>query len=540
MTPSGIVNLKLSHGVSLAAVVALCLAPAARAATPHDILIQVGEHGPNALDDMVPAANELSQMVSWNIYDRLVTHGVKTLPDGKMFYDMTKMLPEAATSWDIADDGKTMTFHLRPDATFHTGNPVTAADVKWSFDRAIAVGGFPAVQMAAGSMTSPDQFSVVDPHTFRITFDRPNKLTLPDLVVPVPNILDAKEAKKHATADDPWALNWTREHDLGGGPFKIRAWQPGNQTVFERFDNWKSGPLPAMRRVVYREVASAGTRRALLEKGDVDVSTGLPPKDFAELAAAGKVNVIGTLMQNELFFVDINVTVPPFDNLKVRQAAALAMPYDSIMSQALYNRGVKMWGGDASAPFPPVWPTPSHVKPDLDQAKKLLTEAGFPNGFDTTLYFDLNQSTVQEPMALLMQEQLGKIGIRLAIEKVPGAEWFARMGAKKMPMVINYFYGWLDTPEYFFFWTYDGKNNSVFNTANYQNPAVDALIEKARFETDPAGYKQEISQMIGTVMADMPRIPVAHLFSDVALQKNVKGYVYWFHTAIDYRAISKN
>ncbi len=208
------------------------------------------------------------------IYDRLVTHAMKTLPDGKVMYDSTKLEPELATSWEVSDDGKTMIFHLRKDATFHDGSPVTAQDVKWSFDRAIAAGGFPAIQMAAGSYTDPNIFSVVDDYTFKISLPAPNKLALPDLAVPVPDIVNSKLALAHATTDDPWALKWTREHDAGGGPFKVASWKPGDQIVFDRFDDWKSGPLPALKRVVYREIESAGTRRALLEKGDVDVSVG--------------------------------------------------------------------------------------------------------------------------------------------------------------------------------------------------------------------------------------------------------------------------
>jgi peptide/nickel transport system substrate-binding protein len=510
------------------------------AATPKDILIEVGEHGPNSLDPMTPAANELSQLVAWQIYDRLVTHAMKTLPDGKVMYDATKLEPELATSWEVSDDGKTMVFHLRKDATFHDGSPVTATDVKWSFDRAIAAGGFPAIQMAAGSYTDPNSFSVVDEHTFKIGLSAPNKLALPDLAVPVPDIVNSKLALSHATTEDPWALNWTRDHDAGGGPFKVASWKAGDQIVFDRFDDWKSGPLPQLKRVVYREIESAGTRRALLEKGDVDVSVGLPPKDYSELAAAGKVNVIGTLMQNEMFHVDMNVTMKPFDDKRVRQAIAYAIPYDAIMKQALYNRAVPMFGADPSQAFAPVWPVASPYKTDLDKAKALLTEAGLPNGFKTELFIDMSQSTIQEPMALLIQEQLKKLGIEVTITKIPGSEWFAKMGSKSMPMDINYFYGWLDYPEYFFFWTYDGKNNSVFNTPNYVNPDLDKLTAAARFETlDKAKYEETISKMNAIVMDDVPRAPVAHLFSDIAMQKNVQGYVYWFHTHLDYRFVSK-
>lgn len=512
----------------------------AAAATPKDTLVLVNEMGPNSLDTMLPSANDQARMVAWNIYDRLVSHGTKTMPNGATGYDATKFVPELAESWEVLDEGKTMIFHLRKDALFHDGSPVTAEDVKWSFDRAVAAGGFPAIQMAAGSLTSPDQFSVVDAHTFKITFEKANKLSLPDLAVPVPCITNKALVMKHATDADPWGLEWSQRNDAGGGAFKVASWKPGDQLVLTRFDDWKSGPAPELKKVVFRQIASPGTRRALLEKGDVDLSVGLPPKDYAELAAAGKLKVIGTPVQGDLLFIDMNVKIAPFDNPKVRQAMAYAIPYEQIMASALYQRGVPMFGADpAPTTYPPTWPTPSPFKTDLEKAKALLAEAGHPDGFETTLSFDLSQATTREPIALLVQESLAKIGVKITIEKVPGANWFANMASKTMPFVIAEFYPWLDYPEYHFFWTYHGGNNSVFNTCNYVNPALDALIETARFTTDKVEYEKTLSAMVGTVMADVPRIPLAQLLGDVAMQQNVENYVYWFHQHIDYRTIRK-
>jgi len=403
----------------------------------------------------------------------------------------------------------------------------------------VAAGGFPAVQMAAGSLDNPNKFSVVDDHTFRITLDKPNKLILPDLVVPVPVIVNSTLAKKHATAADPWALEWVARNDAGGGAYKIESWTPGQQTVFVRFDEWKSGPLPQLKKVIYRQIASAGTRRALLEKGDVDISVGLPPKDYAELAKSAKVKVIGVPVQNDLIFVDMNTKIKPFDNAKVRQAISYAIPYKEILASALYGRGVGMFAGDAAKPYAPTWPVPIKYTTDLAKAKALLAEAGYPNGFKTTLSFDLSEATVREPTAILIQESLKKIGVELTLEKVPGSNWFAQMASKTMPMVIAEFYGWLDYPEYFFFWNFDGKNNAVFNTANYTNPALDEQIEIARFAADDKTYKASLQKMVDIVMTELPRIPLYTRFSDFAMQKNVQGFWYWFHTHPDFRKFYK-
>ena len=383
----------------------------ASAADRSTSLVLLTEDSPSTLDIHGATANRPTQYVAWNVYDRLLTYGTKTLPDGSLSYDKEKLEPQLAESWTVAPDSRSVTFKLRADATFHDGTPVTAKDVKWSLDRAIAAGGFPAIQMGAGSMTAPEQFTVVDDHTIRITFPESNKLSIPDLAVPVPSIINSELAKQHATAEDPWAFEWVGRNDAGGGPYKVEKWSPGSELVLARFDEWKSGPQPAIERAVMRVVPSAGTRRALLERGDADISFNLPPKDFAELQAEGKVKVVGTPVEADLVYLDMNVTKEPFNNLKVRQAVALAVPYDQILKNAFYDRAYKMWGADSSTPADAAWPVPSPFNQDLEKAKALLAEAGFPTGFSTTLSYDLSQATIYEPTAILIKEALGKIGI---------------------------------------------------------------------------------------------------------------------------------
>ena len=144
----------------------------------RELLIVANEFGPNSLDIHTVGANRPSYGVSWICYDRLMTFGRKTLPDGQVTYDFSKLEPELAESWTVAPDGSHVVFRLRRTAKFHDGTSVTAKDVKWSFDRALSVGGFPTFQMAAGSLEKPEQFVVVDEHTFRVNFLRPDKMTV--------------------------------------------------------------------------------------------------------------------------------------------------------------------------------------------------------------------------------------------------------------------------------------------------------------------------------------------------------------------------
>lgn len=512
---------------------------AASADARQETLLIVNELGPNSLDIHGVGANRPAYGVAWNCYDRLMTYGKLTLPGGSASYDYKKLEPELAESWQVAPDGLSVTFKLRKDARFHDGAPVTAKDVKWSLDRALAMGGFPTFQMKAGALEKPEQFVVLDDHTVRIDFPRKDKMTMPDLAVPVPSIYNSELAKKNATSDDPWAANWLKNNCAGGGAYKVTSWKPGQEIVFERFDDWKSGPLPKMKRIIVRDVPSAGNRRALLERGDADMSYDVPPKDAQELAKAGsKVNIVSQPVENAAWYVGMNVVNPPFNNPKVRQAVAYAIPYDKIMDSAFYGRAVKLYGATSNEPAGAVWPQPFAYRTDLAKAKALMKEAGMENGFETTLSFDLGQATISEPTAILLQEALAQIGIKTTINKIPGANWRSALLKKDMPLIINRFSGWLNYPEYFFYWTYHGQN-AVFNTMSYQNPALDKFIDAARLDTDAKKYDADVKGFIALAAQDVPRVPLAQPYLDVAMQKNISGYTYWFHLQPDYRQLEK-
>jgi peptide/nickel transport system substrate-binding protein len=401
------------------------------------------------------------------------------------------------------------------------------------------VGGFPTFQMAAGSLEKPEQFEVVDEHTFRVKFLRRDKLTMNDLAVPVPCIFNSELVKKNATAQDPWGLVFTRNNVAGGGAFKVEAFRSGQEIIYVRYDEWKSGPLPKLRRIVQREVPNAGNRRALLVKGDIDITFDLPPKDFAELSKeSGGVKVTSTPIENAMYYLGMNVTKPPFNDPRIRQAVAYALPYERMFDNALYGRGIKLYGGDGGTVKNTAWPQPTGYKSDINKAKALMAEAGVAAGFETTLSFDLGGATVGEPMAVLMQEALAQIGIKLTLNKIPGATWRSALLKKDMPLLLNRFGGWLNYPEYFFFWCYHGQN-AVFNTMSYQNAKLDKIITNARFAESKPLYDSFVKDMIQIGFDDVPRVPLFQPTMDVAMQKDVQGYQYWFHLQPDYRQLFK-
>ena len=396
-TPTQLKRRSLLKAASLTPLAASAImATQAHAQDKKDTLIMANEFGPNMLDIHGLGANRPSYGVAWNAYDRLITYGKKKLPDGSSMYDFTKFEPELAERWKMDADGMGVTFSLRKDAKFHDGTPVTAKDVKWSFDRALAMGGFPTFQMKAGSLEDPAQFKVVDDHTFYVKFIRKDKLSMPDLGVPVASIYNSTLAKKNATEKDPWAADWLKTNEAGGGAYKVESWKPGQELIYTRFEEWKSGPLPKIKRIIQRDVPSSGNRRALLQRGDIDVTYSLPPKDFSDFAGdKGKIKVASLPVENALFYLGMNSAKPPFNNVKVRQAVAYALPYDKMFESAFYGRGIKMSGG-SNDPKAPVWPQAHGYKTDIAKAKQLMAESGV-GPIETVLSYDLGNATVSEP-----------------------------------------------------------------------------------------------------------------------------------------------
>ncbi len=519
--------------------------PTASASGTTTLTVVQGGGFPNSLDIHRVGTNRPAYGISWVIYDRLMTFGRKEMPDGSLSYDYTLLEPELAESWEMANDGMSVTFNLRQDATFHDGTPVTARDVKWSFDRAVSIGGFPTFQMKAGALENPDQFEVVDDHTFRVKFLRPDKLTMLDLAVPIPVVINFALVEPHLTEADPWGAEWLNGNDAGSGAYTIRDFNPSERITLARFEEWKSGPLPAIQEVILLNVPEAGNRRALLERGDVDVNFELSEKDLKEITAINKFAMVSTPVENCLYSIDLHANpelkgaANPFADAKVRQAVAYATPYDAIMETAFYGQVVPMHGADSVEPKDITWPQPHPYQTDLDKAKQLMVEAGYPNGFETTLAFDLGNKEWAEPAAVLIQESLGQIGIKVNLEKVPSANFRSVLVEKSRPMIINPFGGWLNYPEYFFFYAYHSQD-ATFNGGSYKNPDMDKMIETAlASEPGKPEYDANVKGFIKMAWEEMPRVPLVQPVTSVAMQPSISGYQYWFHRQLDFRQLAK-
>ncbi|AMY70334.1 ABC transporter substrate-binding protein [Frigidibacter mobilis] len=507
----------------------------AAAQSREDSLRVLSEGAANSFESFSVGINRNSLQISWNIYDRLVKFAYKAREDGTAYYDYFDIQPELAERYEVSDDKTSITFHLRKDAVFHDGAPVTAEDVKWSLDRVVS-SPIGLSQFGTGSMKETSQFVVVDAHTVRIDLPQPDRFALPNLALTYPIIVNSKLALQHATTEDPFASEWLKMNPAGGGAYKIARAQIGERILFERFEDWKSGPLPAFRQVLWQTVPAAESRVASLLKGDADVAQDLPPKDVMRLLENTDVKVVG-VPTSSFQFIGMNTQLAPFDDVRVRQAIAYALPYDAMFQTALFGRGQPLFGGEPGAPETTTFPQPLGYSTDLEKAKALLAEAGLPDGFETTFQFELSVATVAEPVALLLQESLGKIGIRVTIDKVPAGQLGTLLQEKKVPFYFEGSTSYLADPDYFFRVFYYGDTR--WNFGSYQNPEFISLVDATRYETDQAAYDTSVRRMIELVKDEVPIILLWHPSLDTGMAKSVEDYSYTFHRQLDFRPLTR-
>lgn len=511
-------------------------AASAQAQTREETLRAVSGSTINSLDPTLLNATRESIALGMVTYDRLVAFKRKT-EGGHLVFDLAHLRGELAESFSVSPDGLTFTFKLRPGASFHDASPVTIEDVKWSLDRAVSAKSGAAPQLSTGSLTKPEQFTIIDPQTLQVKLDKADQLALGNLATPFARIINSKLALAHATPDDPWANEWLKDHEAGGGAYSVDRYVPGEQLVLKRNESWKNGDdgkLPYFKRLIIQVVPEAATRANLVEKGDADLAIDLQASDVIALEQRGKVKVVSNPQVNAFTFLAFNSKRPPFDNVKVRQAIAAALPYESLFKAAIYGRGAKLFGGTwtdtpPTAAFPQ--PMPTHTDPAL--AKTLLAEAGFPNGFKTTLAFSVGNAAVAEPVAALTKEALAAIGIEVDIRKLPDAQLASIATDKSFDMMTDGSAAYLPSTDYFFRIFFQGP--SRWNFGSWDNKEIVELTAKARFEPDPASYDKLTRRMIALEAQEVPVVMLWQPNQEAVMAKNIDGFTYWFHRQTDYR-----
>lgn len=382
--------------------------------------------------------------------------------------DEGNIAPMLAESWDIEDDC-TYIFHLRKGVKFHNGEELKASDVAFSFSKI-------AESPHASSIRATIDFEnskALDEYTFEMKLTEPFGPILNHLSHAVMAIVNEKA---YTEAGDQ-----VNEKPCGTGPYKFVAWYPADRIEMVAFDDYW-GEKAAITNLTWRTIPEIASRSIEVEAGTVDVAIDIQASELARLEKVEKVTTFKE-ERSSINFICLNNLIAPFDNVKVRQAINMAIDVDAICNVVYQGTGAV-----AQAPMSKsVWAYNDNLPPherNVEKAKELLAEAGYPDGFTCTMTCDQNQQRLDT--AEMVQMQLAEIGITMKIASMERGTFIDNVISGNLEM---FGLGWTaDTgdPDYALFASFHSSmHGEGGNMSFYTNPEVDRLLDLGRSSTDP-------------------------------------------------------
>jgi peptide/nickel transport system substrate-binding protein len=433
-----------------------------------------------------------------------------------------KIIPALAESWETPEPTR-WRFHLRHDVKFHNGDIFTADDVIFSADRVRATGSnFTSV------IPADAKFVKVDDYTVDVVLSSPN----PILITQWDGwyIMDKKWCEQNnAVAPTPASAttpSYASLHENGTGPFTIESHQPGVKTVFKAFPGWWRKPEHNLKEIIFTPIGSDATRVAALLSGEVDVIEPVPLQDIQRVNASGNAKVmtgpeLRTIFlgmdqgRDELLYSNVKGK-NPFKDIRVREAFYKAIDDDAIKSRVM--RGLSTPSALMIAPqLFPLSKDFTRPKADPDGAKKLLAEAGYPDGFEVTMDCPNDRYVNDAAICQAVVGMLARIGVKVDLLAQPKAQYFAKVLKPGGYKTSFYLLGWTPASMDSHNVLHDilGCNNDPKDTArgeanlgNYCNKEVDALTDKVLVEADNAKRDQLIKQAYEIVIKDYGYIPL--------------------------------
>lgn len=482
-------------------IVALMLAAGPALAGPPDSLVLGMQLEPPNLDPTAGAAGAIDEVVYANLFEGLTR-----------FREDGSIAPGLAESWEVSEDGRSYTFHLRDGVRFHDGTAFDAGDVVFSLDRAR---GPDSTNAQKALFDGIEAVTVIDPGTVRVDLGAPDSgflwaLAWGDAVILAPETADAA-----ATAP------------VGTGPFRFDRWVRGDRVELARNDAYWGAPV-ALDRAVFRFISDPTAAYAALLAGDIDAFPNVPaPETLMQFKADPHFQVTVGLTEGETILA-INNARPPLDDIRVRRAIAHAIDRQALIDGALYGYGTPI--GSHFAPHHPAYVDLTGLSAyDPDAARSLLAEAGFADGLRLTL--TLPPPAYARRGGEIVAAQLRAVGIDARIEAVEWAQWLERVfrGHDYDLTIVSHTepldIGIYARPDYYF---------------GYDNPEMGALMARLRAAPDTAGRNAILAEAQAIIARDqvnaflfqLARTGVADarlrgLWANAPVQANDLTGVYW-------------
>lgn len=423
--------------------------------------------------------------------------------DGLVRTGTTELQGALAESWEVSEDGLTTTFHLRDGLAFADGTPLTAQDVVWSYQRSLLGPGYVKALLPFAGVASPDDVTAPDDSTVVVTSSFASPLLAKMEAMQPLGIFSQATGEANATDDDPWAGEWFRENANSSGPYTVASYDPTQQLVLEPNEHYYAPEKIANAGVTVQFVSDPSQRALLLRSGELDLAQGIPLDQVKAMEDEDGLTVVSE-PSNRLEYLGFNTAEAPFDDARVRQAVAKAVPYQDLVDQVLYG-----YANASTGVVPASMETHSDdagtFEEDLDAAADLLAEAGLPDGFSSTLYYK-QSNAVEAAAAVLVQANLKEIGVDIDLKPLTDADFTQQTNARALPMYLNNFLGWGADPFYQMY--YLAGSAAGTNFTSYANPDLDALLQEGVATTDEAGRAEISAEAQQVIYDDMPFVPV--------------------------------
>ncbi len=499
----------------------LFAASAAPAATPDNALVMAWQFDDIITLDPAEIFEFSGAEFAGNAYDRLIGYDVDNVEE---IYGL------AAESWEVGDDGKTYTFKIRKGMTFSSGNPVTAEDAAFSLQRTVILNkspGFILTQFGFTADNVREKIKAADDHTLVLETDKAYAPTfvLYCLTSTVGSVVDKKTVMAHEK-DGDLGHAWLRTNYAGSGPFALNAWKASELLMLDANETYWDG-APAMKRVMIRHIPEPATQRLLLEKGDIDIARNLGPDQIKGLTGNADIK-IHSAPKGGIFYLGFNQKHPILSKPQVRQALKYLVDYqgmaDSILKGTMVVHQAFLPKGFLGA----LLETPFSFDPE--KAKKLLADAGHPDGF--TVSMDTRNNFPTLDMAQAIQSSFAQGGVKVEILPMDGKQALTKYRARNHEIYIGRWgpdYQDPHTNADTFASNPDNSDDAAAKPLAWRNawdiPEMTEKTQAAVRERDP---KKRARMYLGLQKEHQQRSPFVIMFQDIevaAERANVENFI---------------
>lgn len=480
-----------------------------------------------AKDAVIAVGSNFTSLDPYDANDTLSQAVAKSFYQGLFGFDKDmKQVNVLAESYQASADGLSYTIKLHKGVKFQDGTDFNAEAVKVNLDRA----SNPDNHLKRYNLFKMiDKTEVVDPLTVKITLKTPFSPFINNLSHPAAAMISPAALQKYGKE--------IGFHPVGTGPYEFVVWNQTDFVKVKRFDGYWQKDAAKLDSITWRPVVDNNTRAAMLQTGEANFAFPVPYEQAALLAKSNKLDLVSapSILQR---YISLNVTQKPFDDVRVRQAVNYAINKDALIKVAYAGYAVPAEGPlpagiDYAVKFKP-WPY------DPAKARALLKEAGYPDGFTTTLWSSHNTSTFQKALQFT-QQQLAQVGIKTTVTAMDAGQRAAQVEAKgvKETGVRMFYTGWsASTGEADWALTPLFASTSappaIFNTAYYSNPQVDKDLTDALKTTDRAEKTRIYKDAQDKIWADAPWVFLLTEKLLYAHSKNLTGFYVMPDSSFDF------